>query len=476
MKATAKLTFKIKTAKQNDPFYWIEKGHAYAQKKQFEMAESCFKMATKIDALLAAAHNNLGQVQQTLGKTKTAIFNYQKAIALDENFILAHKNLASVYFEMKNYKQAQKILVTQWRKHPDNYSLIELLTSYAMYAGNLKEAAKFGEAFAQLRCGYYPNESKRKHEPGLQDEPTLLSIQKLTHDIEQLRYLKQQGVKIRNSDNIIKKYLNVLKKIKPLGDSARIRLDETEHPSISKTYNKLIYRPYTPRLSRALSKKWAVVSAPENDAEKAFKYSALGLTVIDNFLTPKALMALRKFCCEATVWFENSYSHGRLGAFFRQGFNCPLLIQIGEEIKVAFPSIIGEEHALLQILGLKCGHFQPPIAPHADFAAVNVNFWITPEEANLDPNTGGMIIYDVEAPLNWNFENYNNQGQKIINYLKKKKAKSTTIPYKANRAIIFNSDLFHVTAPVNFREDYASRRINITLLYGKRENALSHQD
>jgi hypothetical protein len=35
----------------------------------------------------------------------------------------------------------------------------------------------------------------------------------------------------------------------------------------------------------------------------------------------------------------------------------------------------------------------------ADFAAVDVNIWITPTEANLDPTTGGPIVHDVDAPL-----------------------------------------------------------------------------
>ena len=42
------------------------------------------------------------------------------------------------------------------------------------------------------------------------------------------------------------------------------------------------------------------------------------------------------------------------------------------------------------------------------------------------------------------------------------------VPYRQNRAIIFNSDLFHATEAVHFRPDYRSHRINITMLYGER--------
>ena len=34
----------------------------------------------------------------------------------------------------------------------------------------------------------------------------------------------------------------------------------------------------------------------------------------------------------------------------------------------------------------------------ADSAAVNVNFWITPDEANNDPASGGLVLWDVAAP------------------------------------------------------------------------------
>ena len=49
------------------------------------------------------------------------------------------------------------------------------------------------------------------------------------------------------------------------------------------------------------------------------------------------------------------------------------------------------------------------------------------------------------------------------------------IKYKSNRVIIFNSDLFHASDNFNFKKNYENRRINITFLYGKRENAKRFQ-
>jgi hypothetical protein len=42
------------------------------------------------------------------------------------------------------------------------------------------------------------------------------------------------------------------------------------------------------------------------------------------------------------------------------------------------------------------------------------------------------------------------------------------VPYRSNRAVLFDSALFHRTAPFVFRRGYTRRRINLTLLFGKR--------
>ena len=47
-------------------------------------------------------------------------------------------------------------------------------------------------------------------------------------------------------------------------------------------------------------------------------------------------------------------------------------------------------------------------------------------------------------------------------------ASSLRIPYRCNRAAIFDSDLFHRTDDFRFRPGYANRRVNVTLLYGER--------
>ena len=60
-------------------------------------------------------------------------------------------------------------------------------------------------------------------------------------------------------------------------------------------------------------------------------------------------------------------------------------------------------------------------------------------------------------------------AEEIYKFLEEKKAKCESIPYKFNRAVLFNSAYFHETDKINFKDGYESRRINITYLFGTRK-------
>jgi hypothetical protein len=201
--------------------------------------------------------------------------------------------------------------------------------------------------------------------------------------------------------------------------------------------------------------------------EADYRRKAPGITVIDNFLTPDALASLRRFCLEATVWFESRYANGYLGAFLDDGFCCPLLLQIADELRGTLPGIF-RQHTLRKLWAFKYDSRLSGIPMHADFAAINVNFWVTPDDANLDEDGGGMTVWDKEAPLDWDFAKYNNDQAALRRFLSDTDARAIKIPHRQNRVVIFNSDLIHETAPLTFRDGYENRRINITMLYGKR--------
>ena len=113
------------------------------------------------------------------------------------------------------------------------------------------------------------------------------------------------------------------------------------------------------------------------------------------------------------------------------------------------------------------------IGVHADEARVNMNFWIAPEGANLDPGSGGMIVYDVPPPPSWRIHEYNgfDSHKRTYAFLKENGATARTVPHRTNRAVLFNSKLFHETDAIRFKPGYENRRVNVTYLFGRERPA-----
>lgn len=191
--------------------------------------------------------------------------------------------------------------------------------------------------------------------------------------------------------------------------------------------------------------------------------------VIDNLLTDEALDKMRRYCMGSTIW-RRVYKAGYLGAMAQHGLGSPLLAQIVDELRAACPFILGKL-PLNQFWGFKYDSRMEGVALHADFAAVNVNFWIAPDDANNDPDGGGLVLWDVPAPLEWDFSNYNDNADAARAWLERCSARPTNVPHRANRAVIFDSNLFHETGKIDFKDGYANRRVNITLLFGNRETS-----
>jgi hypothetical protein len=205
-----------------------------------------------------------------------------------------------------------------------------------------------------------------------------------------------------------------------------------------------------------------------------YKQREPGITWIDGFLRPEALESLRRYLLESTIWYDADHPNGYVGAYLHDGFNCPLVLQIASELSALLPEIFGD----LPLLQLWAYHYDSELAGidmHADFAAVNVNFWLTPTAAMLDEDTGGMVVWNKEAPLEWTYRDYNTADpttkKTIDDYLASTGAEQIRIPHRQNRVVIFNSDLFHKTDDICFRPGFENRRINVTMLYGNRDNS-----
>jgi len=200
---------------------------------------------------------------------------------------------------------------------------------------------------------------------------------------------------------------------------------------------------------------------------KRWQESQPQLVVMEDFLTPPALERLRRYCAGSTIW-HRIYSAGYIGATPQDGLACPLMAQIAEEIQSTFPAIIGA-HRFRYLGAFKYDStLSTGTNIHADYSAVNVNFYIAPDEANLDPESGGLDVWDVATTSEAQMRQLNGNEEMARAFLKSSNAKLMRIPHRANRAIIFRSDLIHKTSDCRFAEGYLNKRINVSLLFGDR--------
>ena len=196
--------------------------------------------------------------------------------------------------------------------------------------------------------------------------------------------------------------------------------------------------------------------------------------VVDNLLTPDTLQQLRDVLLSSTSYID--VRPGFVGAYFEHDLAHPLLIKIAADIGERYRNIICGR-PIKKIWSYKYDSTwhrnikstsSSGTSLHADSAAVNVNIWITADEANLDEASGGLVLYEgTKAPYDMSFESYNTEPNKVRAWLKN--APNTVrrvVTYKANRMVMFDSQLFHETDKIRFKKGYRNRRINLTFLYG----------
>lgn len=374
---------------------------------------------------------------------------------------------------LKRREEAMQAFHKALELNPLNVHCWQGLAAAAVELGDFAAAEHYCRTYCERLYGEPWNQSARGADllSGLATLPILpadklkVSRFKLTHDYEQLGYLLSHG-KLPEAYRAIEQAYRIV--LDDLSESAMSYQDTFVfdvpefHQRAWQTVKYCHNRPlYIPTLE-------APSSAPLNpdidfrSHEDSYMNGTPRMTVIDDFLSPDVLDVIRRFCLEATIWFD--IRHNYLGAYRAEGFYNPVIIAISEALRKSMPEVFGEAR-LSQFWAYKYGADYNGIKTHADSAAVNVNFWIAPEEANLDKEHGGLEVFSEYAPEDWDFHKYNRDRAAIDGFLAEHGNKSVVVPHRENRALVFDSRLFHKTDTIRFRDDYESRRVNITLLF-----------
>jgi hypothetical protein len=141
--------------------------------------------------------------------------------------------------------------------------------------------------------------------------------------------------------------------------------------------------------------------------------------------------------------------------------------QLAEEIRATYAEIL-EPHPFQHMGAFKYdSELSTGTNIHADYSAVNVNLYIAPDEANLDPDTGGMIVWDVAAADEAEMRRFNSDEAALREHLRRSGKSPVRVAHRTNRAVIFRSDLYHRTDQCRFAGGYLNKRINVSLLYGR---------
>lgn len=360
--------------------------------------------------------------------------------------------LASSYLELGEHDRALRYASVAVEKEPSAVPARALLARVNVALGHYASALSDYVTVASLCREQHPKP------PDKYSVPAHFAL----HNIEQLDHILTVGD--CDAHALAGVYTEEL-------DGLRRRLEEVidgangEAPMVSvhgRNSRILADPPYLRAVEEKLP-RYLNTSIDYRPIQQAILTGRQRVQVIDDFLTPDALDQVRKFCLESTVW-RHPYKFGYVGAFPQDGFASISLFAIAEELQTALGEAFNG-YQLAQWWGFAYDAKLPGTDIHADDADFSLNLWTTPDSANLDPSTGGLVIWDKTAPSDWSFNDYNSGGDRVRQFLRQQNAESEIIPYRANRAVLFEGHLFHQSDGFTFAPGFANRRRSVTFLF-----------
>ena len=308
---------------------------------------------------------------------------------------------------------------------------------------------------------------------------------RLLHDAEQINYLIETGIFDSSWKIVSQEYVDLAAQFEkedrreygndfgrqPGSQTQKqiLRKIPADKRNVLETYGRILHIRHTP----AMFPRSSALGGWDGEliTQMYIDTSPASMVTIDDFLSPIALSEMFQYLTKSTIFFDTKghfRTRGYLGAYMDLGMAPGLLFQIVSELRKKIPEILGD-YKLTQAWAYKYVEDLDGITVHADDAAVNLNIWLTPDEANLDAKEGGLYVYDKQPPDTWNFAEANKKSTKITKFLEEEpKAKKIVVPYKRNRCVMFHSNLFHETGKLRFKPGFLNRRINLTLLFGGR--------
>ncbi len=402
----------------------------------------------------AGTWHNMGVALAETGEPGAALDAFDRALALRPDYLHAHANRGGALQSLGRHADAAAAYGEALTLDPALYE-IRLREGLMLLASGDRAGAL--EAFGKTRAIRRNPVAMGAGHPSFSRS----SRAKLAHDAAQLRHLAGTGVEGGRFGALAALYDRAAAGM-PDG-TVPTALPDDIRVALKTTYNRAIHT------SEAAEPGQGALHPSFNgpDVETRYRTTAPGIAIIDDVLSPEGLDVLNRHLLESTIWHDCEHIPGFLAAYLEDGLACPVLLQIADELRGALPAVLGP-HPLMQAWAFKCLTGSQGIDIHADSGAVSLNLWLTPDEANLEPDAGGLTVHRALPPAGWAIGDYDRDRDRIRDLLDGNAAGAVTVSYAQNRAVLFRSDLFHESGRVRFRPGYANHRINMTLLFGDR--------
>jgi tetratricopeptide (TPR) repeat protein len=413
-------------------------------------AESDYRAALALVPADPAVTHNLGVAIAAQGRHRDAVACFDETLRADPGFVSAHHNRGVALMTLGETQKAIDAFNRAAWLEPQHYEAHRALGFLWLSQGERGRALDHFARTYELRRGDDRTTIARK-------SLTTATRHKLEHDAEQFLYLSQHKRDRPRFELLARSYRAIADE---LTDQVTT-LSDAHIDVLGEDYNTPIGLRAAPELPGS------PINARADLPTLTARFAEQGAIFVDDLLALPALASLRQYLLESTIWHDFSHIDGFVASYLEDGLACPLLLQIADDLRHAFPDILGP-HSLCQAWAFKGLKPQSAVDVHADDAAISVNFWVTPTEANLNPGRGGLVVCLAPPPDDWEIKDYHADQASIVTFLAQNAGSSLATPYRQNRAVIFRSRLFHYSDSPQFTPGYENQRINLTLLYGSR--------
>lgn len=424
---------------------------AHHKAGRLDEAEAAYRAVLAMSPGHPAVMHNLGVVFAAQGKHSVAIDHFDQAIAAEPTYASAYYNRAAALQALGQSSEAIRDFARVCALEPGHYDAHRALGFLWLAQGDRGRALDHFARTYELRRG--------EDRTGIAAKSLDYATRsKLAHDSEQFRFLASRRRDGQRFEMLARIYDEVAKDF----PQEATRLSDRQIDMLGDGYNTAINICGAPELpGRAVSDR------PDREAiVQRFEEHETGAVAFDGLLTPPALTGLKRYLLESTIWHDSDHIGGFVASYLEDGLACPLLLQIADEIRGTFPELLAR-HPLSQAWAFKGLEPRAAIDAHADDAAISVNFWVTPDSANLHPGGGGLAVCRVPPPAAWEVRGYSADKDAIVAFLEQNASDTLIVPYRENRAVLFESRLFHRSDAPEFAPGYENHRINLTMLFGR---------